>query len=97
MEKQTVKSKANVLTGDITLIDGIHFSRSGLATYLNEKHGGKIFSKKDNQVARSGKFTTGDIQQYAIRGKLPTQYGGHEIVEIKHKYLGLFVKVDFSK
>lgn len=67
---------------------GVHFSRAGLAEHLNEKYGKK----------KSGKlFTSRDIQQYAKRGCLPTQYGGHPIKEIKYIELGVFVEVKFNK
>lgn len=72
---------------EIVLIEGKHFSRSGLADFLNEKYSEK---KSGN------KFTSRDIQQYAIRGNLPAAYGAHPIKEIRYKDLGLFVEVDFN-
>lgn len=84
-----MSSRQNVrlMGGDLHLKAGKHFSRSGLAKLLTEKY-----------EKRSGKkFTSRDVQQYALRGNLPTQYGGHPITEIKHSQLGVFVEVDFNK
>lgn len=73
---------------EIVLIEGKHFSRSGLADFLNKKH---------NEKKSGEKFTSRDIQQYAIRGNLPKAYGAHPIKEVRYPYLGLFVEVDFKK
>lgn len=81
------KQNVKVVEGDLKLVAGKHFSRSGLAQLLTEKY-----------EKRSGKkFTSRDVQQYALRGNLPTQYGGHPITEIKHSQLGVFVEVDFNE
>jgi hypothetical protein len=73
---------------DLVLSRTRHFSRSGLSEFLNTKYG-----KKSN----GSQWKPSDIQQYAIKGALPSKYGGHPCKEIKDAQFGLFVEVDFGK
>ncbi len=66
----------------ITIRKDIDFTYARLEKYLNFKYGRK----------KSGKsFTLQDIQQYALRGHLPKNYGGHKIERIEYYDFGLII------
>jgi hypothetical protein len=73
----------------IILKPGKDFTTIGLASFLNKKFGGKKTGKK---------FTIGDLQQYAMRGRLPEDYGGHPIEVSENGQIGIkILKVDFTR
>ncbi len=72
----------------LVLIPGKDFTTVGLAAHLNNLHGGKKTGKP---------FTIGDLQQYSLRGRLPSEYGGHPIVVVTDDQIGIkILSVDFS-
>ena len=84
------EGKATVIEmseGNLELVDGRHFSRAGLAGFLNGKHGSKVNGEL---------FNSRDINQYGIRGQLPILYGGYPLTVIKHNKMGVFVEVEFK-
>ena len=75
--------------GKLKLEEGKHFSRAGLAKWMNEN-----CPPKERE---GSEYTARDIQQYAIRGYMPERCGKHTVKEIKNKYMGVFVEVTFKK
>jgi len=73
----------------VILKAGKDFTTIGLSSYLNGKFGGKKTGKK---------FTIGDLQQYAMRGRLPQEYGGHPIEVSENDQIGIkILSVDFTR
>jgi len=73
----------------VVLTQGKDFTTTGLKDFLNNKYGSKKTGKS---------FTIGDLQQYALAGRFPEQYGGHPISTFENKEIGIkILTVDFTK
>lgn len=72
----------------LTLIEDKHFSRAGLADWMNEN-----CPEKSN----GEKYTSRDVVGYARRGFMPSKCGGHPLKEISVPRQGLFVEVSWIK
>jgi hypothetical protein len=81
---------------EFTLKEGIHFSTSGLITYLNKKYGAKLEAM--NYMYRGCQkvtYNTNDIQHYIIAGKLPDYMGGQKIKQVYFPFFEKIIEVQW--